>query len=118
MARLDHPLYQLPGSSPPLAQYVIYYHPAVTIGLISYALVRVWRPAIYARLYHSMRNLIESPTQRVARLTHISPVGHNPFEAQTLFRTRATPDACDFNIHLSNSSYAMVSVEALKCEAI
>jgi hypothetical protein len=70
--------------------------------------VRVFRPAIYARIFHGFRNLIETPAQRVARLTRISPVSVDPFKSETVFRTRATPDVCDFNMHLSNSSYAMV----------
>ncbi|KAF5320554.1 hypothetical protein D9611_010687 [Ephemerocybe angulata] len=35
-------------------------------------------------------------------------VGMNPFEYQGVYRTRATFDECDYNIHLSNSSYAKV----------
>ena len=56
--------------------------------------------------------MIQSPNQLVARATHLSPVGVNPFQSETVFKTRATPDACDFNIHLSNSSYAMVGLGA------
>ncbi|KAF8580358.1 hypothetical protein K439DRAFT_1393827, partial [Ramaria rubella] len=69
--------------------------------------IRAFRPAFYFKLYHSLRNLIESPTQRIARFTRHSPVGMDPFTCETVFKTRATPDACDFNMHLSNSSYAM-----------
>ncbi|KAF8507778.1 hypothetical protein JB92DRAFT_2815093 [Gautieria morchelliformis] len=69
--------------------------------------IRLFRPAVYFRLYHAIRDTIESPTQRLARSTRLSPVGRDPFTSETVFKTRATPDACDFNIHLSNSSYAM-----------
>ncbi|KAF8501280.1 hypothetical protein BU17DRAFT_102269 [Hysterangium stoloniferum] len=67
----------------------------------------VAQPAIYARVYHAIRNRLETDQQRLTRLTRISPVGKSPFTVQTVFKTRATPDVCDFNMHLSNSSYAM-----------
>jgi hypothetical protein len=104
---------QLPRSSAQLAQYYalcLYPH-----TLITRLPVRVFRPAVYLRLYHAIRDIIESPTQRVARFTRISPVGRDPFTSESVYNTRATPDACDYNIHLSNSSYAMVCVGALEC---
>ncbi|CAL1697551.1 unnamed protein product [Somion occarium] len=39
-------------------------------------------------------------------LEHLSPVGSNPFEWRRSFKTWAGPDDSDFNLHLSNSSYA------------
>ncbi|KAF6750258.1 hypothetical protein DFP72DRAFT_818004, partial [Ephemerocybe angulata] len=41
-------------------------------------------------------------------LDSVPLVGTNPFEYQGVYRTRATFDECDYNIHLSNSSYAKV----------
>ena len=70
----------------------------------------MFRPLLYARAFHGLRNLIDSPAQRAARIARLTPVGGDPFAGETVFATRATPDACDFNMHLSNSSYAMVRV--------
>ncbi|KIJ46622.1 hypothetical protein M422DRAFT_29158 [Sphaerobolus stellatus SS14] len=69
--------------------------------------LRIFRPTIYARVYHGWRDLWDSKEQRLVRLTKICPVGKSPITQETVFRTRATPDASDFNLHLSNSSYAM-----------
>ena len=79
--------------------------------------VRVFRPAIYARAFHALRNLVDSPARRAARLMALAPIGVDPFTSETVFTTRATPDACDFNMHLSNSSYAMVRAPPRACRA-
>jgi hypothetical protein len=43
------------------------------------------------------------------QLTHSAPVGKEIFEVVSVFRTKASFDDCDWNGHLSNSSYAKVS---------
>ncbi|EAU87237.2 hypothetical protein CC1G_12455 [Coprinopsis cinerea okayama7 len=44
-------------------------------------------------------------------------VGISPFEWRNVYRTRATIDECDFNIHLSNSSYAKI-LDASRLECV
>ncbi|TFK24135.1 hypothetical protein FA15DRAFT_431163 [Coprinopsis marcescibilis] len=41
-------------------------------------------------------------------LDTIPNVGQNPFEFKNVYRTTATLDECDWNMHLSNSSYAKI----------
>jgi hypothetical protein len=42
------------------------------------------------------------------QLTRSSPVGQDVFTVISVFKTKATLDDCDWNGHLSNSSYAKV----------
>lgn len=39
----------------------------------------------------------------------ISPIGQSPFETTVAYKDRVWFDDLDYNIHLSNSSYAKVS---------
>ncbi|KAH6894045.1 hypothetical protein BKA70DRAFT_1375783 [Coprinopsis sp. MPI-PUGE-AT-0042] len=41
-------------------------------------------------------------------LDNVCLFGTSPFDYQNTFRTRATMEECDFNIHLSNTSYGKV----------
>ncbi|TDL14763.1 hypothetical protein BD410DRAFT_733639 [Rickenella mellea] len=67
--------------------------------------VRVFRPALYLRLkWYSL--VFSSRATKRAWLESLAPVGKSPFEVQTSSKTWASPDDCDFNWHLSNSSYA------------
>ena len=42
------------------------------------------------------------------QLTRSAPVGKDVFKNISVFKTKATVDDCDWNGHLSNSSYAKV----------
>jgi hypothetical protein len=41
-----------------------------------------------------------------AWLTSVCPVDQNPFDRLTIYKGFSSPDDCDYNAHLSNSSYA------------
>lgn len=43
-----------------------------------------------------------------AWLDSLCPIGRSPFELKETYQTWASPDESDYNIHLSNSSYAKV----------
>ena len=45
------------------------------------------------------------------QLTHTSPVEKDVFNFIYVFKTNATLDDCDWNGHLSNSSYAKVKFD-------
>ncbi|EIW57705.1 uncharacterized protein TRAVEDRAFT_29707 [Trametes versicolor FP-101664 SS1] len=73
---------------------------------------RVWSPVFALRgrfLLHKCSNLLRSPATRKVKnlewLEEFSPIGANPFEKQFTYKMWAGPDDCDFNLHLSNSSY-------------
>ncbi|KAI0368027.1 hypothetical protein BV20DRAFT_969882 [Pilatotrama ljubarskyi] len=73
---------------------------------------RVWHPVFVLRgkfLLHRLRNAFRSPEVRRQKnlewLESLSNVGANPFEMQVTYKCWAGPDDCDFNMHLSNSSY-------------
>ncbi|RPD61061.1 hypothetical protein L226DRAFT_486149 [Lentinus tigrinus ALCF2SS1-7] len=72
----------------------------------------VWRPVFAIRgryLVHRLSNIFSSAQVRRQKnlewLEGLSKVGSNPFDLQVTYRTWAGPDDCDFNMHLSNSSY-------------
>ncbi|RDX42138.1 hypothetical protein OH76DRAFT_1458914 [Lentinus brumalis] len=72
----------------------------------------VWRPVFAIRgryLLHRLSNIFCSAQVRRQRnlewLEGLSKVGSNPFDLLVTYRTWAGPDDCDFNMHLSNSSY-------------
>lgn len=46
---------------------------------------------------------------RRAFINGLSPIGANPFELTVAYKERVWFDDLDYNIHLSNSSYAKVS---------
>ncbi|THH16514.1 hypothetical protein EW146_g4133 [Bondarzewia mesenterica] len=57
-----------------------------------------------------LRSLVHSSKKREIEqrdwLERLSPIGNDPFAVTTTYRTWAGFDDCDYNIHLSNSSYA------------
>ncbi|KAI0749601.1 hypothetical protein C8Q80DRAFT_1232236 [Daedaleopsis nitida] len=72
----------------------------------------VWRPVFALRgryLLHRLSHIFSSPAVRRQKnmewLEDLSNVGMNPFDLQVVYKTWAGPDDCDFNLHLSNSSY-------------
>ncbi|KAI0636075.1 hypothetical protein C8Q77DRAFT_613559 [Trametes polyzona] len=73
---------------------------------------RVWHPVFVLRgrfLVHKLTNLLRSPEARKREnlqwLESFSNIGANPFEQEVTTKMWAGPDDCDFNLHLSNSSY-------------
>ncbi|TEB27168.1 hypothetical protein FA13DRAFT_1691588 [Coprinellus micaceus] len=77
--------------------------------------LRLSRPVLRCTLrdwFHALR--VKLSRRDVGRhledrwLDTVPLVGTSPFEYRDTFRTRATLDECDYNIHLSNSSYAKV----------
>ncbi|KAI0325446.1 hypothetical protein GY45DRAFT_1356733 [Cubamyces sp. BRFM 1775] len=73
---------------------------------------RVWHPVFVLRgkfLAHRLANMFRSPEVRRQKnlewLENLSNVGRNPFDMVTVYTNWAGPDDCDFNLHLSNSSY-------------
>ena len=67
-------------------------------------LVRVFYGLISLRL----RVAVKRRLTRQEQLTRCSPVEKDVFRIISVFRTKATLDDCDWNGHLSNSSYAKV----------
>ena len=41
-------------------------------------------------------------------LDSIAPVDKSPWDLKSSYKTWASPDECDYNIHLSNSSYSKI----------
>lgn len=75
--------------------------------------IRVFRPVFRIRGEYNLllwRTMFHSKKARAKRiddwLDARSPVGEDPFDMVTVYKTRATMDDSDFNGHLSNSSYA------------
>jgi len=75
--------------------------------------VRVFRPLFALRFRYfvlCLRVLFKSPQEKEKEVEkwfeNMAPVGVNPFEAVTTYKTWASIDDSDFNGHLSNSSYA------------
>ncbi|KAI0775056.1 hypothetical protein BD413DRAFT_532677 [Trametes elegans] len=73
---------------------------------------RVWHPVFVLRgrfLRHRLANLVRSLASRKQKnlewLEGLSKVGANPIDFQISYKNWAGPDDCDFNFHLSNSSY-------------
>nr|VWO99772.1 Phosphate:H symporter (Phosphate:H symporter, variant) [Ganoderma boninense] len=72
----------------------------------------IWKPVFQYRgryYLHTLRHFL-SPVhvrqqKKLEWLESFSPVGKNPFELTGIYRVWAGPDECDFNLHLSNSSY-------------
>ncbi|TCD64759.1 hypothetical protein EIP91_003650 [Steccherinum ochraceum] len=74
---------------------------------------KVWRPIWryqFRVLFLRMSLLLKSRKEKQLAMDKFFesfvPVGKSPFEAIGTYRTWAGPDDCDFNMHLSNSSYA------------
>ncbi|TBU24028.1 hypothetical protein BD311DRAFT_672706 [Dichomitus squalens] len=72
----------------------------------------VWRPVFQLRgryylhtLRHSLSPARIRQQKKLEWLENLSPVGRNPFDLTVTYHTWAGPDDCDFNLHLSNSSY-------------
>ncbi|KAJ3571327.1 hypothetical protein NP233_g3829 [Leucocoprinus birnbaumii] len=75
--------------------------------------IRVFRPVFRIRAeYHLLlwRTMFCSKTAQDKRIDQWldarSPIGEDPFDKISIYKTRATIDDSDFNGHLSNSSYA------------
>ncbi|KAK7436758.1 hypothetical protein VKT23_009812 [Stygiomarasmius scandens] len=75
--------------------------------------VRVFRPLIYVRfeqLFIMAKCMFSSKKtkQRVMEewIESISPVGRSPLGQYVVYQSIASFDECDYNLHLSNSSYA------------
>ena len=67
-------------------------------------LVRLFYNIVSLRLRTAVKRSLTGQEQ----LTHSAPVGRDVFEVTSIFKTKATLDDCDWNLHLSNSSYAKV----------
>ncbi|KAF5349837.1 hypothetical protein D9758_014015 [Tetrapyrgos nigripes] len=75
--------------------------------------VRVFRPLIYVRfeqLFVLAKSLFASKKEKERIMEEwiesISPVGRNPLKHVVVYKSFASFDECDYNLHLSNSSYA------------
>ncbi|KAI0833654.1 hypothetical protein BC628DRAFT_1406623 [Trametes gibbosa] len=73
---------------------------------------RIWHPIFGLRgrfLVQRLANLLRSSSERRKKnleyLEGFSNIGVNPFEKEISYKIWAGPDDCDFNLHLSNSSY-------------
>ncbi|KAJ7595317.1 hypothetical protein C8J56DRAFT_922086 [Mycena floridula] len=88
--------------------------------------VKVWTPVFRIRIrYRLMRwklyLFLKSSAER-KRATEewfdsITPIGQNPFESVVTYRSWASIDDSDFNLHLSNSSYAK-TLDRARFEAV
>ncbi|KAH9927893.1 hypothetical protein B0H21DRAFT_838213 [Amylocystis lapponica] len=74
--------------------------------------LRVFRPVYYLRARYWLFRLSIlfrprslRPQLTAAWLDSLSPIGADPFDFCVSYKTWAGPDDCDFNMHLSNSSY-------------
>lgn len=70
----------------------------------------IWRYQFRFLLFRMSLALKKSKREKELALdkwfASLSPVGKNPFDMVSKYRTWAGPDDCDFNMHLSNSCYA------------
>lgn len=87
-------------------EYPVIYWPLLCSHSIVKYLVRVFRPALLARL---KAITFFSPTKKEEWLDSLCPVGESPFSLICTYDTWASPDESDYNIHLSNSSYAKLA---------
>lgn len=55
---------------------------------------------------HRLRSAVRRSVTGQEQLTHYAPVEKDIFNVISVFKTKATLDDCDWNGHLSNSSYA------------
>ncbi|EJD06307.1 uncharacterized protein FOMMEDRAFT_16925 [Fomitiporia mediterranea MF3/22] len=69
--------------------------------------LRVFRPVLYIRLKRWFLSFSSKKTQE-AWFDSLCPIGRSPFELKSVYTTWASLDESDYNIHLSNSSYAKV----------
>lgn len=60
---------------------------------------------VYVRL--KLLTLTSKPA-KLTWLDSLCPVAKSPFALRTTYTTWASPDECDYNIHLSNSSYSKI----------
>ncbi|TFK66392.1 hypothetical protein BDN72DRAFT_823451 [Pluteus cervinus] len=74
---------------------------------------RIFRPVFVIRLSYrwmKLRTLFSSRTIQAIEEDRwgdaLAPIGENPIAMVVPYNTSATMDDCDFNLHLSNSSYA------------
>ncbi|KAH8093064.1 hypothetical protein BXZ70DRAFT_897800 [Cristinia sonorae] len=74
---------------------------------------KVWRPIwryqfrfLFFRLSLALKSKKEKQAAMEKWFDDLLQVGKSPFEVVSKYRTWAGPDDCDFNMHLSNSSYA------------
>ena len=70
--------------------------------------VRVFRPVLYTR-FRWWTLTLSSKKRKDQWLDSISPIGKSPFELSSVYNTWAGPDESDYNMHLSNSSYAKIN---------
>jgi len=68
--------------------------------------IRIFYPGEVMRLRWLLLKNFSSRKAQNAWLGSISPVGKSPFAITSSYFDVASPDDCDFNMHLSNSSYA------------
>ncbi|KAL5485579.1 hypothetical protein ACEPAI_6620 [Sanghuangporus weigelae] len=68
---------------------------------------RVFRPVLYVR-FRALLLYFAPKKTRDAWLDSMCPIGKSPFELKGSYVTWASLDESDYNIHLSNSSYAKV----------
>jgi len=66
---------------------------------------RVFLPLLNLR-FKSIYFRRRGPAARLSWLKSISPVGTDPFSLKSVIKTRAYIDDCDWNMHLSNASFA------------
>ncbi|KAI0648962.1 hypothetical protein C8Q79DRAFT_905075 [Trametes meyenii] len=73
---------------------------------------RVWKPVfvlrgkfLLLRIANTFRSKEERKKKNLEWLEGLSKVGTNPFDLSIAYKSWAGPDDCDFNLHLSNSSY-------------
>ncbi|KAF8631503.1 hypothetical protein AX15_002367 [Amanita polypyramis BW_CC] len=75
--------------------------------------IRIFRPAVFIRLNYrwmKLRTMLMSRERREKEedswLDGLCPVGQDPFDMAVPYNSWASIDDSDFNLHLSNSSYA------------
>ncbi|KAI8982728.1 hypothetical protein BD414DRAFT_537748 [Trametes punicea] len=99
---------------PRLAKYLVFFVFLVQIRSWPFAWhYRVWHHVFVLRgqtLRHRIANAFRSPeVRRQKNLEWLESLskgfGKNPFDVQVVYTNWAGPDDCDFNLHLSNSSY-------------
>ncbi|KAF7978178.1 hypothetical protein HWV62_1376 [Athelia sp. TMB] len=114
LSKLGPSLVAIINSLPAVAKYV-----AIALFLVNFRSwplmwhLRIFRPVFAVRFgwyWLRIRTLFMSKVaKRKAYETwfeSLAPVGKNPLETVITYTSRATIDDCDFNGHLSNSSYA------------
>lgn len=68
----------------------------------------MFRPVLYLRA-RWWTLALSSREKKEQWLDSLSPIGKSPFEVHSVYKTWASIDECDYNMHLSNSSYAKIN---------